>query len=107
MTEAEQDQGIGKMVRKRHALVTRQVCLRNKAEGLARGLQYFASVLSAASKREGWEHPGYDGYPAVEDVRGVLEGIAETDVALSTLDERQDQLGITPPKLVAPPRQST
>ena len=96
MTEAEQDQEIGKMVRERQALVTRQVCLRNKAEGLASGLRHVAAMLSAASKREGWEHPGYDGYPAVEDVRGVLEGIAETDVALSTLDERQDQLGIIP-----------
>ena len=96
MTENEQDREIGKMIRERQNLVTRQVCLLHKAEGIAHSIQHFANVLSAASKREKWARPGYEGYPSGDDVRSLLEDIAGTDKALSALDANLEQLGIKP-----------
>ena len=58
MTEVEQDREIGQMMRERQALVTRQVCLCNKAQVQPKTLQNFVDVLTTAAGRGRWAHPG-------------------------------------------------
>ena len=47
----EQDREIGQIVRERQALVTRQVCLCNKAQVQPKTLQDLVDVLTAAAER--------------------------------------------------------
>ena len=96
MTESEQEREIGRIVKERQAHVTELVCARSRARRFAKALEVHAQVLAAIADGGKWGRPGFDGYPAADDIQELLDSVAKTQKALDNLDNSLDQLGIKP-----------